>query len=120
MARVRPEWLSGTLNLARLWLTDGKRPGKFCRTRQVRPRPRHRPESLPRKTIVFSVPCAIAGAGTAFARGFVGPNFLGSKMTRTFRTALAATLLFAGAASSALVSSAHATSRIKDLANVEG
>jgi flagellar P-ring protein precursor FlgI len=41
-------------------------------------------------------------------------------MTRTFRTALAATLLFAGAASSALVSSAHATSRIKDLANVEG
>ena len=41
-------------------------------------------------------------------------------MTRTFRTALAATLLFAGAASPALVSSAHATSRIKDLANVEG
>ncbi|MBX9773184.1 MAG: flagellar basal body P-ring protein FlgI [Xanthobacteraceae bacterium] len=42
-------------------------------------------------------------------------------MTRTFRTALAVTLLLlAGAASPALVSSAHATSRIKDLANVEG
>jgi flagellar P-ring protein precursor FlgI len=41
-------------------------------------------------------------------------------MTRTFSAAIAAVLIFAGAASPALVSSAHATSRIKDLANVEG
>jgi flagellar P-ring protein precursor FlgI len=100
---------------------DGKRGGKFCRTRQVRPGGDADPNRLPAKTTVFSARCARAGAGTAFARGFVGPNFLGSKMTRTFRTALAVTLLLlAGAASPALVSSAHATSRIKDLANVEG
>ena len=41
-------------------------------------------------------------------------------MTRTFQAAIAATLLLAGAASSAQVSPAYATSRIKDLANVEG
>ena len=41
-------------------------------------------------------------------------------MTRTFRAAIAATLILAGAASPAQVSPAHATSRIKDLANIEG
>jgi flagellar P-ring protein precursor FlgI len=42
-------------------------------------------------------------------------GLLGSKMTRTFRTALAAVLAFACTASPAA-----ATSRIKDLANIEG
>jgi flagellar P-ring protein precursor FlgI len=41
-------------------------------------------------------------------------------MTRTFSAAIAAALILVGAASPALVSSAHATSRIKDLANIEG
>src|SRR5262245_60731129 len=43
-----------------------------------------------------------------------GPNLLGSKMTRTLRTALVAACLLAAAAP------AGATSRIKDLANIEG
>src|SRR5580692_103365 len=42
-------------------------------------------------------------------------GLLGSKMRRTFKTALAAALLFCCA-----VSTASATSRIKDLANIEG
>jgi flagellar P-ring protein precursor FlgI len=41
-------------------------------------------------------------------------------MTRTFTAAIAAALILVGAASPALVSPAHATSRIKDLANIEG
>jgi flagellar P-ring protein FlgI len=41
-------------------------------------------------------------------------------MTRTFSAAIAAALILVGAASPALISSAHATSRIKDLANIEG
>jgi flagellar P-ring protein precursor FlgI len=41
-------------------------------------------------------------------------------MTRTFSAAIAAALILLGAASPGLVSSAHATSRIKDLANIEG
>src|SRR5258708_6138869 len=45
----------------------------------------------------------------------VRPNLLGSKMTRTMSTALAVVLMLAGA-----VTSASATSRIKDLANIEG
>ncbi len=44
-----------------------------------------------------------------------GPNLLGSKMTRTLIAAIAAILTLAGAASPAA-----ATSRIKDLANIEG
>jgi flagellar P-ring protein FlgI len=44
-----------------------------------------------------------------------GPNLLGSKMTRTLAAAIAAILTLAGAASPAA-----ATSRIKDLANIEG
>ncbi|MPZ39955.1 MAG: flagellar basal body P-ring protein FlgI [Rhizobiales bacterium] len=41
-------------------------------------------------------------------------------MTRTLTAALAATCILAGAASPAHISPAYATSRIKDLANVEG
>jgi flagellar P-ring protein precursor FlgI len=44
-----------------------------------------------------------------------GPNLLGSKMTRTLTTAAAVLLLLAG-----IGSPADATSRIKDLANIEG
>jgi flagellar P-ring protein precursor FlgI len=56
-----------------------------------------------------------------FRRVVGGPNLLGSKMPRTLRGALAALFIVVGlGASPALVSSAHATSRIKDLANIEG
>jgi flagellar P-ring protein precursor FlgI len=56
-----------------------------------------------------------------FRKVVSGPNLLGSKMTRTLTAAVCAALLICvGAASPALISSAHATSRIKDLANIEG
>jgi flagellar P-ring protein FlgI len=51
----------------------------------------------------------------AFARQTKGPNLLGSKMTRTITAALAVIIILVGA-----VAPASATSRIKDLANIEG
>ncbi len=49
-----------------------------------------------------------------------GSELLGEQDDEDVSAAIAAVLILAGAASPALVSSAHATSRIKDLANIEG
>jgi flagellar P-ring protein precursor FlgI len=102
-------------NARLLWLTAGKQPGKTCRARQ-RQAPETNPERVPprQKDRKFSV-LAISIGWHGIRKELAGPNLLGSKMPRTWKPAVAAALLL-----TCLTAPAGATSRIKDLANIEG
>src|SRR6185312_16577694 len=124
-----PDGPAGTV--ARSWLTKRKQPGKNCRDGKFATGAKLSDRATSRNPAAKSAPCVARRDGTALAWLMPGDRhgsggqpdqtlsgeqrMTGVGISRTVRTVCAALAVLA-----ALGTSAHATSRIKDLANIEG
>jgi flagellar P-ring protein precursor FlgI len=99
-----------------LWLIQGKRTGKNCLPGKDLPACGRAAGAAPKKSSSSFKRLAARPRLARLSQDVSQSSLLGSKMTRTLKTALAAACLLSICA----VAPADATSRIKDLANIEG